>query len=258
MRDDWCAATYLRFEDERTRPSADLLARVPLTTAGLVVDLGCGPGNSTELLARRFAQAEAVGVDTSPDMLAAARKRLPGARFVEADVATWVPERPADVIFANAVLQWLSHHDTLLPRLMGLLAPGGALAIQMPDNLDEPSHRAMREVALDPRWRERLARAAAARTALPSLEAYYDMLRPHAAQVDVWRTTYAHPLDGAEAIADWLKATGLRPFLDPLDASEREAFVAAYVERARRLYPALSDGKVLLRFPRLFIVATRA
>jgi len=258
LKEDWSAATYLRFEAERTRPSADLLARVPLTNASLVVDLGCGPGNSTELLARRFPQAEAVGVDASPDMLAAARKRLPGARFVEADVATWTPERPADVIFANAVLQWLPNHEALLPRLVGLLAPGGALAIQMPDNLDEPSHRAMREVALDPRWRERLAGASAARTALPSLEAYYDMLRPHAAQVDIWRTTYAHPLDGAEAIADWLKATGLRPFLDPLDGGEREAFVAAYVERARRLYPALSDGKVLLRFPRLFIVATRA
>lgn len=258
MRDDWSAATYLRFEDERTPPSADLLARVPLTAASLVVDLGCGPGNSTELLARRFPDAEVIGVDTSPDMLAAASKRLPGARFIEADVATWAPERPADVIFANAVLQWLPNHDALLPRLMGLLAPGGALAIQMPDNLDEPSHRAMREVALDPRWRERLAGAAAARTTLPSLESYYDMLRPRAAQVDVWRTTYAHPLDGAEAIAGWLKATGLRPFLDPLDASEREAFVAAYVERARRLYPARSDGKVLLRFPRLFIVATRA
>ncbi|MFD1704497.1 trans-aconitate 2-methyltransferase [Methylopila henanensis] len=257
FKEDWSAARYLRFEDERTRPAAELLARVPLASARRVVDLGCGPGNSTELLARRFPDAEAVGVDSSPDMLAAARGRLPSARFVEADIAHWAPgeaERP-DVIFANAALQWLPDHETLFPRLLRALAPGGVLAVQMPDNLQEPSHVAMRETALDGRWRDRLSAAAASRTALLPMERYYDLLTGAGATADVWRTTFAHPLDGLAAIVDWLRATGLRPFTAPLDAAERTLFEADYQRRLASFYTPRADGKVLLRFPRLFMVA---
>jgi trans-aconitate 2-methyltransferase len=257
LKEDWSAATYLRFEDERTRPAADLLARVPLEAVSLAVDLGCGPGNSTELIARRFPEAKLVGVDSSPDMLKAAQKRLPDADFVEADLTDWWPDRTPDLIFANAVLQWLPDHETLFPRLMRLVAPGGALAVQMPDNLSEPSHAVMAEVARDGRWAERIASAGASRTEILSGEAYFDLLAPHAAGVDVWRTAYLHPLDGAEAIASWLKATGLRPYLDPLAEDERKAFLALYVERLRAFYPERGAGKVLLRFPRLFLVATR-
>ena len=257
LKEDWSAATYLRFEDERTRPSADLLARVPLDAPERVVDLGCGPGNSTELLVARFPDAEVTGLDSSPDMLAAARKRLPDVDFVEADLAAWSPDRAPDLIFANAVLQWLPDHEALFPRLMRLVAPGGALALQMPDNLAEPSHAAMREVARDGRWAERLAGAAASRTEILAGEAYFDLLAPLASSVDIWRTTYLHPLDGAEAIREWLKATGLRPFLDPLDADERKDFLALYTERLRAFYPERATGKALLRFPRLFVVAKR-
>ncbi|PZQ15818.1 MAG: trans-aconitate 2-methyltransferase [Ancylobacter novellus] len=257
LKEDWSAATYLRFEDERTRPSADLLARVPLQAPSRIVDLGCGPGNSTELLARRYPQAEIVGIDSSPDMLAAARKRLPDVEFVEADLASWSPERAPDLIFANAVLQWLPDHEALFPRLLRLVAPGGALAAQMPDNLAEPSHAAMREVARDAEWAERLANAAASRVEILPADVYWDLLAPHASSVEAWRTTYVHPLDGTAAIAEWLKATGLRPFLDPLDAGEREDFVARYVKTLGPFYPERAGGKVLLRFPRLFLVATR-
>ncbi|GLK75133.1 trans-aconitate 2-methyltransferase [Methylopila jiangsuensis] len=254
---DWSAARYLRFEDERTRPAAELLARAPLASARLAVDLGCGPGNSTELLARRFPDAAIVGLDSSPDMLAAARARLPAARFVEGDIAAWAAdagERP-DVIFANAALQWLPDHETLVPRLLSRLAPGGVLAVQMPDNLQEPSHAAMREIALDPRWRDRLAAAAGSRTPILAMERYYDLLAASGASADVWRTTFAHPLDDVEAIVDWLRATGLRPFLAPLDGPERVAFEAAYAQRLASFYAPRVDGKVLLRFPRLFMVA---
>jgi trans-aconitate 2-methyltransferase len=256
LREDWSAATYLRFEEERTRPAADLLARVPVQKARRVVDLGCGPGNSTELLAKRFPEAEIVGVDSSPDMLAAARERMPDARFVEADIASWRPDAAPDVVFANAVLQWLPDHETLMPRLLRAVAAGGALAVQMPDNLSEPSHVAMAEVARDGAWAARIAHAGEQRTAILSAEAYFDLLAPHAT-VDVWRTTYVHPLDGAEAIAGWCRATGLRPYLDPLDPDERERFLALYVERLRAYYPERATGKALLRFPRLFLVATR-
>jgi trans-aconitate 2-methyltransferase len=257
LREDWSASTYLRFEDERTRPAVDLLARVAIERPRKIFDIGCGPGNSTELLARRFPEAEVAGVDTSPDMLAAARERLHGARFVEADVATWKPEAPADLIFANAVLQWLPAHETLLPRLVKSLALGGVLAVQMPDNRSEPSHVAMAEVARDPAWAARIANAGGARTDILSAEGYYDLLMPHCSVVEVWRTTYVHPLDGAEAIAGWCRSTGLRPYLDPLDEAERERFLVLYVERLRAYYPERAGGKALLRFPRIFVVATR-
>ncbi|WP_020177793.1 trans-aconitate 2-methyltransferase [Methylopila sp. M107] len=257
LKEDWSASTYLRFEDERTRPAGDLLARVPIAQAKRVFDLGCGPGNSTELLTKRFPGAEITGVDSSPDMLTAARKRLPDVAFVEADIVDWTPDRAPDVIFSNATLQWVGGHESLFPRLLKLLAPGGALAIQMPDNLSEPSHATMREIARDGAWAERLAGAAAARTEILSAEAYFDLLAPYASTVDVWRTTYVHPLDGAEAIAGWLKSTGLRPFLDPLDPDERERYLALYTDRIRALYPERATGKALLRFPRLFLVANR-
>ncbi|MEF2071529.1 trans-aconitate 2-methyltransferase [Consotaella aegiceratis] len=252
---DWNADLYLRFADERTRPARELLARVPLADCRTAVDLGCGPGNSTELIAERFAGAEITGVDTSPAMLEAARERLPACRFVEGDVASFEPETPPDLLFANAVLQWLPDHETLFPRLMERLAPGGVLAVQMPNNLDEPSHALMRETAADGPWADKLAQAAASRTRLLSAGAYYDLLIPRAESVDIWQTTYQHRMDGPAAIVSWLKATGLRPFLEPLSGDETLDFLAAYQARLAEAYGVRADDSVLLAFPRLFIVA---
>lgn len=254
---DWDARLYTRFEDERTRPARDLLARVPLEAPRLIVDLGCGPGNSTQLLVERFPQAGLVGLDSSADMIAAARRRLPSIAFQIADIALFQPERPVDLLFANAVLQWAPDHSTLLPRLVETLAPGGALAVQMPNNLDEPSHVLMREAASMGPWSTKLADAAASRASIGSFEDYYDLLSDAGCDVDLWQTAYVHPLDGAGAIVAWLQATGLRPFLDPLDADEQTAFLQTYEGLVARAYPRRRDGKVLLRFPRLFIVAKR-
>ncbi len=254
----WSPAQYLQFEDDRTRPVRDLVAAIPDTTARRAVDLGCGPGNSTEILAARFPGARLAGLDSSPEMIAAAGKRLPDVAFDIADIAVWVPAEPPDVILANAVLQWLPDHATLLPRLVGCLAPGGSLAVQMPENLDEPAHVLMREVAAEPPWAALLAGAAGMRPAMPNADAYYRMLRPHCTRVDVWRTTYHHVLPGGvDDVVEWFKGSGLRPFLAPLDEPGRAAYLARYRSRLASAYRTQDDGAVLLPFPRLFIVATR-
>jgi len=252
---DWSPSTYLKFEDERTRPARDLLAQVPLGRAAKAVDMGCGPGNSTELIAERFPDAELFGLDTSPAMLAQARQRVPSAQFAEADAASWVPDNKTDLVFANAIYQWVPDHIGQLPRVLAALRPGGVLAVQMPDNIGEPSHVAMREVAAAGPWAARLTDVA--RGALPAVSAYYDALKPFATRLDIWHTVYNHPLADAAAIVEWVKGTGLRPFVDPLPEVERQAFLAAYLARIEASYPPMADGRVLLRFPRLFIVAQR-
>ncbi len=254
---DWSAAQYTKFEAERTRPVRDLLAQVRTATPTHAADLGCGPGNSTEILQARFPEAVVTGIDSSSDMIAAARKRLPGIGFAVADIATWQPAMPMDLILANASLQWVSGHEVLLPGLVAKLAPGGSLAVQMPDNLDEPAHRLMREIAAEGPWSDRLAGAAEARAARRSAEWYYGVLREHVGALDIWRTTYHHPLAGAAAVTEWFKGTGLRPFLDRLGPGEGPAFLARYQTAIAEAYPALPDGTVLLPFPRLFFVASR-
>ena len=253
---DWNPALYKRFEAERTRPAAELLARVPLDAPAEVVDLGCGPGNSTELLVQRYPGAHVVGTDSSPAMLASARERLPSLTFEESDVATWAPSRPVDLAYANAVLQWVPDHAHLFPRLLATIAPGGVLAVQMPDNLDQPSHVLMREVAAEPRFAAAIGDPNAVRSRILPAEGYYDLLA-RSADVDVWRTTYHHLMDDAAAIVRWLSATGLKSFVDPLPVELRPLYLAEYERRIDIAYPVRADGKRLLAFPRLFIVAQR-
>jgi trans-aconitate 2-methyltransferase len=254
----WSAAQYGQFEEQRNRPIHDLLAHIPMGAAASAVDIGCGPGNSTELLKARFPGAVVTGLDNAPDMLAAARLRLPDVPFVAADIGAWDGAGPFDVILANAALQWVPDHARLFPALMDKLAPGGRLAVQMPDNMAEPAHRLMARIAAEGPWAETLAQARQSRTALLDADWYYRLLMDHASAVDIWRTTYHHPLaGGASAVVEWFKGTGLRPFLDPLSEAERAAFLALYRAAVEKAYPALPDGTVLLPFPRLFIIAVR-
>lgn len=254
---DWSALQYLLFEDERTRPSIDLLARVTVAGPARCMDLGCGPGNSTELVAARFPNATVEGMDSSEDMLAKARTRLPQIAFTLADVARWRPGPVYDLVFGNAVLQWLPDHASLFPELVGALRPGGCLAIQMPDNLDEPSHVAMARVAGRGPWAAKLARARDAKAEIGSFEDYRSWLTAAGCRVELWKTIYVHELAGPDAIVEWFKSTGLKPFIDPLDPDERAAFLTSYEAEIAASYPPQTDGKVLLKFPRLFIVATR-
>lgn len=257
MTEDWNARQYLKFEDERTRPPRDLLAQVPLEQARRVYDLGCGPANSTELLIERFPEAEVIGLDSSPDMLRQARERLRTGIFEQADLATWTPDGPVDLLFGNAVFQWVPDHPAVLRRLLQALPQGGVLAVQMPDNTTEPALALMETVAAEGPWAEALKRAQAGRTELPRPEDYYDLLRPHCSHLDIWHTVYNHVMAGPEAIVEWFKGSALRPYLAALSAAQRDAFTLAYTKEIARAYPPRHDGKVLLRFPRVFIVAVR-
>jgi trans-aconitate 2-methyltransferase len=253
--EDWLPEAYLRFADERNRPARDLLARVPLNAPDLVYDLGCGPGNSTALLRERFSRAKVVGLDTSSTMLAKARLALPEVQFTVADLASWEGDGNADLLFANASFQWVPGHAAVLLRLLTGLKAEGVLALQMPDNLDEPSHRLMRETAAAGPWAKALRDAAGFREVIRSPNDYYNLLKPHCRSLEIWHTAYYHALPGAQGIVDFVRTTGLRPFLDPLDESAREDFIAAYRAGVAKAYPETADGKVLMRFPRLLIVA---
>lgn len=252
---DWDPALYSRFEDERTRAARDLLAQVPLDAPRQVVDMGCGPGNSTELLVERWPSAAVRGLDTSAKMLEEARRRVPKARFEHADARTWVPSAGIGVVFANAIYQWVPDHLEVLPRVLAAMDEGSCLALQMPDNLGEPTHQLMRDVGADGPWAAKVA--SAARAPLPPPRVYYDALKPHARRVDIWHTIYNHRLADAAAVVDWVRSTGLRPFLDPLSEGEQREFLARYTERIAAAYPATADGGILLRFPRLYIVALK-
>lgn len=254
----WSPAQYLKFEDERTRPARDLLAQVPELPEGIAFDLGCGPGNSTELIRDRFPEATLSGLDSDENMLVAGAKRLPGITFEKADLANWVPPAGASLFYGNAVFQWLPNHLTIFERLMGALASGGTLAVQMPDNLGEPSHLLMEETTRSPAFTDAFAGKTVRRNPMPGPATYVECLAPQAASIEVWHTIYYHRLANAEAIVEWVKGTGLRPYLDALPEDKRDAFAADYTDRIRAAYPAMSDGKVLLRFPRFFIVAVKA
>lgn len=250
----WDDAQYLKFADERTRPARELLARVPRLAAERVVDLGCGPGNSTALLVKRWPGAHIVGVDNSAEMLERARQDYPQVEWRHADAGSFRSGETLDVLFANALLQWLPDHARLVPHLFEQLHEGGVLAVQMPHNFDQPSHRWMRE--LHGRWSGHTTGVRASNP-VESPAFYYDLLAPRASQVDIWQTTYEHVMPDAAAIVEWVKGTGLRPFLDALLPEDRPAYLDAYTRAIDEAYPPRVDGRRLFSFPRLFIVAVR-
>jgi trans-aconitate 2-methyltransferase len=251
----WDPEVYMKFAGERTRPAAELLARVPLSAPERVIDLGCGPGNSTAILAARWPQANIEGLESSPEMIAKARSSGVRATFTEGNVETWKPAAPYNVVFSNATLHWIAKHEVLLPRLMSYVAEGGALAFQVPRNFHEASHVLMREVANNGPWAERLKNARQVNVHAPSF--YYDVLAPLSKSVDIWETEYLHVLDGEDPVLGWVSGTGLRPFVQPLGETEREYFIAEYRHLLREAYPRREDGKTLFPFKRLFAVAVK-
>ena len=250
----WDPKTYLVFGEERTRPAHELLARVATDHPARVVDLGCGPGNSTALLAARWPDADLEGVDSSAEMLSEARKSIFSARWTEADIATWKPSQLYDVIFSNATLQWLPDHKRLLPQIMSHVAKDGVFAFQVPRNFTDPCHTLIHDIARNPHWADKLKGVRDWWNVLDP-PGYFDILEPHARSIDIWETRYVQVLEGEDAVFRWMSGTGLRPFANALAGKEREDFLEEYRVRVGAAYPRRKSGVTLYPFQRLFCVA---
>jgi len=249
----WDPDQYLKFSQPRLRPALDLLARVATENPRRVFDLGCGAGNVTRLLVERWPNAEITGVDDSAEMLARAAKELPTVKWTNQSLASWRSDQPADVIYSNAALHWLPVHEKLFSSLLGSLASGGVLAVQMPRNFSAPSHTLIAETVRAGSWRTRLEHLLAPAPVMePSF--YYALLAPQAGVIDIWETEYLQALEGKDPVKEWTKGTWLKQFLDCLEISQRDEFEADYAQRLRSAYPQQPDGKTLFPFRRLFVV----
>ena len=254
----WDPDQYERYKTYRDRPALDLMLRIPDDLEPRQIwDLGCGTGEHAAVLALRHPTAQVFGVDQSPDMLKVARGRTTArVTWIEGDVAAFSPPSPPDLIFTNAALQWLPDHEALFPRLVAHLSPGGVFACQLPISFEEAWHRHLRETAASGAWAEKLANV---RGVLPTArpEDYYAWLSP-LADVDIWSTTYLHILTGPDPVTEWMKGTGLRPYLERLtDPDAREAFLDAYRARTAKTFVRTETGETLFPFPRLFMIARR-
>jgi trans-aconitate 2-methyltransferase len=253
----WDAELYLRFSSERTQPSVDLIQRIAIPDPGRIIDLGCGPGNSTAVLRQRWPKADITGLDSSSDMISTASRSYPHNEWLIGDIAAWSTEIPFDVVFSNAALQWVPRHAILIPHLFAQVASGGALAVQMPAHFNSPLHREILATADDPSWRHLMGPALNALTKEPP-SLYYNLLQPLAARLDIWETEYYHVVDSPQSIIEWFRGTGLRPFLAALEnEGQRKRFEEQLLERYTRAYSPQNDGRILFPFRRLFIVAYR-
>ena len=263
----WDADQYNRFADERAMPLRDLLDSIPrqscnevlacneVPACNEVLDLGCGSGVALPLISGRWPEARITAIDGSAPMLVAAETHADErTRLIQADIANWRPDRAFALILSNAALHWLDSHETLFPRLMGWLAPGGILAVQMPNNWAAPSHRLMAEIAGDDRWREKLA-PLLREAPVSDRDFYKDLLGPVSQSCKAWEKTYTHKLSGEDAVYRWIQGTSLKPLLDALDGEERAAFAAHYKEALALAYPRDDAGVTEFPFRRLFILA---
>jgi trans-aconitate 2-methyltransferase len=250
----WDPAVYLRFSDERLRPGLDLLSRVPETEPATAIDLGCGTGSLTRLIAARWPQSHVVGLDSSESMLAEA-KNHEGIDWVLGDIADWNPPTEYGLVFSNAALHWLDDHESLFAQLSRAVEPGGTLAVQMPDNWSEPTHSIPAQVLDDPLFTD-AHRGLLLRNRVASPAAYRNWIGPGFA-VDIWQTTYQHVLTGDDPVLTWVSGSVLGPVLDGLDAERGLVFLERCRTGYARAYPTQPDGTTVLGFRRLFIVARR-
>lgn len=254
----WSPEQYLVFAEWRTRPSRDLAQQVNVAEPRRIVDLGCGPGNSSAVCAERWPHASLLGLDSSSVMIETARRAYPLTEWRVADIDDWILQPDGerfDIIFSSAALQWLDHHEQLFPRLLQRLHPGGALAVQIPAYEAIPN-RVMRELARDKSWSRWFPEGRANEWCSHELPFYYEALAPHSSRLNLWATDYLQIMPDFGAIVEWYQSTGLRPYLEVIrEERERERFLTEYAERLRPYYPDSIAGGVPFSFRRLFIIA---
>lgn len=251
----WNPDSYLKYEHERTLPSRDLVARIDLSDPRRIIDVGCGPGNSTEILRKKWPKADIAGLDSSDEMIQKATVTFPAGEWILADAGKWQPGDKYDLVFSNAALQWMSDQAHLVPRLFGYLNEGGALAVQVPLNTDSPLYRAIITVSRRPRWRDRMA-GCDSRITYNDESFYYDVLSTLTGRMELWITTYLHIMDDRQDLIDWYSSTGLRTYLARIDSEqERERFKREILEECKDGYPTQRDGKIIFPFKRLFFIA---
>lgn len=251
----WEPRTYLRYAEIRFRAGLDLLARIPKSEFPTIYDLGSGTGHLTRILTDTFPNSKVIGVDSSPEMLAAARREFPTIEFQKAEIATWQPSTQPALIYSNAALQWVPDHELLLPALLDRLLPGGILAMQVPRHFDSPSHLALQDLVQQSEWRDKLEPLLL--KPIPPPETYWHWLTPHARNLDLWETIYLQVLDGKDPVVNFMRGTALRPFLSVLSDVQGEKFVDAFAHRMAAAYPPQPNGQTLFPFRRLFLVAQK-
>lgn len=255
----WDPAKYVQFGDYRDRPFFDLTGRVHAESPKQVVDLGCGPGNLTATLARRWPHAEVLGIDSSPEMLAkatAGTRGTPQLAFELADIAGWMPSPDTDVVISNAALQWVPGHQDLLARWLEALKPGAWFAVQVPGNFNSPSHVLMRELADSPGWTGRLKGVLRGGDSVGEPAGYLKIMLDSGCLADAWETSYQQVLPGPDPVLEWVRGTALRPVLAALSEEDALAFEAEYAAALKSAYPKTRHGTVF-PFRRIFAVACK-
>ena len=254
---DWNSAQYLKFKAQRTQPALDLASRIDINPLE-IIDIGCGPGNSTRVVKNRFPNARVVGSDTSENMLETARRDNPDCEFIQLDAGGDLSEFSGkfDLVFSNACIQWIPEHEVLLPKLFSMLKSGGELAVQVTVNFDEPIHQIIGRVSSSEKWREKLN--------LPQLfytlteSEYFDILSDLTDDFEMWKTVYFHRMPSIDSIIEWYKSTGLKPYLEVLSDAEKTEFTNDVKRELEKAYPAQKNGEIIFRFPRLFFIAKRS
>jgi trans-aconitate 2-methyltransferase len=252
---DWNPSLYLKFQAERTQPSIDLVNRIQITEPLDIIDLGCGPGNSTEILFRRWPGARVAGLDSSEKMIEKARQDYPGYEWIKADAATYKPAINYDLIFSNAALQWIPDHCKLVPRIFNWIKPGGLLAVQVPANNESPLHLALLKVSKSSNWSKYTSSCDSLIVYHPA-DFYYGIISSLAESIDIWETIYYHVLDSHKALIEWYRSTGMRTYLEKLpDDTSRNDFENEVLQEAQAYYPLQANKKVIYPFRRLFFIA---
>jgi len=252
---DWNPEQYLKFKNERTQPSMDLVSRIKIEKADFIIDIGCGPGNSTQILRQRWPSAEIVGIDRSEEMIKKAREDYPDPKWFIADAASFNSDLLYDIVFSNATLQWIPHHEILVPNLFKLVRSKGALTVQIPADNESPLHKALLSASRNDHW-HRYTRGCDKLLHYQSSDYYYNLLTPLASEIELWETTYYHILPSHQGLIEWYKSTGMRPFLDRLpDEESKMKFEKDVLERCKDNYKIQNNGKILYPFKRIFFIA---